>query len=56
MNFLLIRAREEELAALYLDQQVALEADYKQEMQVLLTDANSAQELLKDKISGLQIM
>ena len=55
-EFVFCRSREEQLAQQHQEEIGALKSDHLHESQQMLTEFNKAQELLKDKISTLQIM
>ncbi len=50
------RIREEQLQQEMSEEMSNLSADHMRDKQMMLTEFNKAQELLKDKISALQIM
>lgn len=54
--FILCRAHEQDLSKRLEREIDELSASHNRETQIMLSDFNKAQELLKDKISALQIL
>lgn len=55
-DLILCRAREQDLSKRLEREIEELNASHNRETQIMLSDFNKAQELLKDKISALQIL